>query len=129
MPKPAIRAFLTASGFSVWLSDAEPGAVLRYYHGFLARDVIDGAPGRSAGERRELLAVARLARCASEQGLVHLVQQRSEPGPFAYLAVKRGPAAAAVREVGSAAEPPQVPSFRPSVRRRGLSDAARGSAT
>lgn len=79
----------TPRAFSAWLRGADRGAVLPYHRGFLAVDVDTGAPGRSAHARQMLLEVADLARLASERGLVHLVQRRSEPGPFTYLAIKR----------------------------------------
>ena len=57
------------------------------------------ALGRSAHARQMLLEVADLARLASERGLVDLVQRRSEPGPFPYLAIKRRGAGCRIRIV------------------------------
>jgi hypothetical protein len=41
--------------------------------------------------RRALVAVANLALALAEHGEVHLVQQRTEPGTFRYIAVKAHP--------------------------------------
>ena len=39
-------------------------------------------------ERKSLVAVARRAIQAAEDGLVHLVQRRHGPGDYSYLAIK-----------------------------------------
>ena len=92
MPKAASPTSLTAFQLSRWVRDAEPGAFIQYHEGLLAADVEVSAVS-TAGERKHLLAVARFARRASDQRLVHLVQRRLGSGRFAYFAVKCTPAA------------------------------------
>lgn len=80
---------VTEAEFSFWLATAERHSLLKYHDGFLAMDVANRAGPLSVVERRELVAVAGLARWASEQGIVHLLQRRLGPARFSYLAVMR----------------------------------------
>ena len=81
----ALKGF-TEAEFCAWVGDAEPGDTLEYHHGHLALDVSMGP--LTAAEQKVLRRLARRAFWASKQGLVHLVQQRTGPGRFRYLAIK-----------------------------------------
>lgn len=80
---------VTEAEFSRLLATAAPGSVLQYHDGFLVLDVAKGSTRLSASDRKQLVAVARLAWSASEHRIVHLVQRRLGPSRFAYLAVVR----------------------------------------
>ena len=80
---------VSESGFCTWLSRAEAGDVITYHQGFLACDTNYAVSALPTAERVELGHVARSARWAADEGLVHLVQQRLAPDQFAYLAVAR----------------------------------------
>src|SRR5690606_1299352 len=66
---------VTEAEFSKLLAAAAPGSVLQYHDGFLVLDVAKGSTRLSASDRKQLVAVARLAGSASEHGIVHLVQR------------------------------------------------------
>jgi RNA polymerase sigma-70 factor, ECF subfamily len=68
--------------FEAWLESAQASAGIVYFRGYLA---LDG--GADAGS--PLGQLARSARDASGQGLVHLVQRRLGPADFAYIAIAR----------------------------------------
>ena len=74
-----------------WLRQAAPGARIVYHRGYLAVDRVRGSSRLSESARRELVAVANLALVQAEHGGVHLVQQRTGPGTFRYIAVKAHP--------------------------------------
>lgn len=80
---------VTEAEFSKLLATAAPGSVLQYHDGFLVLDVAKGSTRLCASDRKQLVAVARLAWSASEHRIVHLVQRRLGPSRFAYLAVVR----------------------------------------
>ena len=84
-------------GLSAWIAQAAPGETLVYHRGFLAVDATSVISKLPAEQQRALRLVASAALRAAEQGLVHLVQARSGPDQFAYIAVARPkPKAAAV---------------------------------
>ena len=76
-------------GFLAWLNHASPGDAREYFRGFLARDVCSLTSSFQDQERRQLVAVARRAWGAAQQGQVHLVQQRHGPEDTSYLAIAR----------------------------------------
>ena len=85
---PTVASAGSEAELSAWLASAEPGAVVQYHDGFLAADIVtDSQSDKKA--KAELVAIARLARWAGQQGLVHLVQRRLAPGRCAYLAIMR----------------------------------------
>ena len=84
-----------------WIAQAEPGAVLEYYRGFLALDRT--AFGRFA-DTPARVAVAQLGSRAhdlAERGLVHLVQHRHGPGDYSYYAVARARSKGALPDFAS----------------------------
>jgi hypothetical protein len=83
------RSVGTEAEFSAWLASAEPDAAIQYHDGFLAFDIGNDAPRFGTPGQAELIRIARLARSASEQRLVHLVQRRLAPNRCAYLAIMR----------------------------------------
>ena len=76
-------------GFSLWISQAKPGATCTYHCGFLAVDATAQVSTLSAVQRRKLRDLAAAAARAAEQDLVHLVQARLGPDRFAYRAIAR----------------------------------------
>ena len=82
------RSIGSEADLSAWLASAEPGATVQYHVGFLAADIASDTQFDKRA-KAELIAVARLAWWAADNGLVHLVQRRLEPGRYAYLAIMR----------------------------------------
>jgi hypothetical protein len=80
---------LTEMEFAGWVGAAAPGDRLEYHRGFLAVDLILPFSGQSDPERAALRRLALRAWWASEQRLVHLVQERLGPDRFAYIAIAR----------------------------------------
>ena len=80
---------LTEMEFAGWVGAAAPGDRLEYHRGFLAVDTIPVISKLSETERAALKMLASRAWWASEQRLVHLVQERLGPDLFAYLAIAR----------------------------------------
>ena len=86
---PCPASPITESDFCTWLSSAVSGDGLTYHSGFLARDVNNTVSALRDADRMELTHLARSARWAAEEGLVHLLQRRQGPEQFAYLAIAR----------------------------------------
>jgi hypothetical protein len=84
----------TKPQFEAWLRQAAPGDRIAYYQGHLAVDRVRGSSKLSEPARRELIAVANLALALANSAGIHLVQQRTGPGTFRYIAVKAHPARA-----------------------------------
>jgi hypothetical protein len=82
---------VTRQEFEVWLKQARPGDRLVYHRGYLAVDRARGSGPLSESARRELVLVGNLALALAEQGKAHLVQQRTGPDAFSYIAVKAHP--------------------------------------
>ena len=83
--------------FCAWVAQAVPGDRLEYHRGFLALDAFAMFSRLVDRDRAELGKLRSRAFWAAETGLVHLVQERVEPGQFAYIAIARPkPKAAAV---------------------------------
>ena len=88
---------LTEIDFCAWVAQAVPGDRIHYHRGFLVLDTFKMFGRLSELQRAELTRLACRAFWASEQGLVHLVQERMGPDQFAYIAIARPkPKAAAV---------------------------------
>ena len=73
-----------------WLREAEPGQVMRYFRGFLARGANAQGEVLSEQECGELSRVATHLWCAAQRKHIHLVQFRHGPEDFTYIAVARG---------------------------------------
>ena len=86
-PRPKQR--LSETVFCAWLGQAYPNEPLIYHRGLLAMDASHDSEAPKTDARRELARVARRARWAAEQGLVHLVQRRNGPDDFTYIAIAR----------------------------------------
>lgn len=71
-----------------WIAHAVPGAVITYYRGHLAHDRMPSSRVFAESDRRRLVAVAKRALLAAEDGLIHLVQRRHGPHDYSYMAVK-----------------------------------------
>jgi hypothetical protein len=72
-----------------WIAQAEPGAVIEYYRGFLA---LDRTPFGRLGDTPARAALAQLGSRAhdlAERGLVHLVQLRHGAEDYSYFAIAR----------------------------------------
>ena len=76
-------------GFFAWVSLADPGAAVSYHRGFLAVDAASIISRLSPSEQVTLRGIADAAWRASEQKLVHLVQERLGPDLFEYRAIAR----------------------------------------
>ena len=91
------RRPLTEIEFCAWVAQAVPGDRLEYHRGFLVLDIFPMFARLPDQQRAELARLGSRAFWAAEQGLVHLVQERTGPDQFAYIAVARSkPKAAAV---------------------------------
>jgi len=90
-PFIAVRAGrpLTEIEFCAWVAQALPGDRLEYHRGFLTLDRCQGLSRFTTEERTRLTWLGARAFWAAEQGLVHLVQQRTGADQFAYIAVAR----------------------------------------
>ena len=86
--RPAPILHTTEAGFCDWIAHAAPGASTVYFRGHLAYDRMPSANTFREPERKRLVAVARRAMQAADDGLVYLVQRRHGPGDYSYLAVK-----------------------------------------
>jgi hypothetical protein len=80
---------MTAADFCSWVAKAVPAGTTVYYRGHLGRDRCRSTTPHSERDRQTLIALARQAMRAAEDGRVHLVQQRHGDGDYSYIAVKR----------------------------------------
>jgi hypothetical protein len=80
---------LSEMGFAGWVGAAAPGDRLEYHRGFLAVDIIPVISKLPETERAELGKLGARAWWATEQRLVHLVQERLGPDLFVYIAIAR----------------------------------------
>lgn len=83
------RSAINETAFCAWVAQAAPGDRLQYHHGSLAMDACSHGQTPRSDARRELARVARRARWAVEQRLIHLVQRRNGPDDFTYIAIAR----------------------------------------
>jgi hypothetical protein len=82
----------TTATFRTWCARARPGERIEYYRGYLATDRSKGTSSLTEAERRKLTAVADHALALSDQGNLHLLQERHGNGDYSYWAVARTPA-------------------------------------
>lgn len=99
--KPSPNRRLSDVALCAWIAQAQPGDRLEYHRGLLAMDANVESGESTTSQQRELNRVARRARWAAEQGLVHLVQRRNGPDDFSYLAIARPRAAEASTSLSS----------------------------
>ena len=76
-------------GFFAWVALADPGAAVSYHRGFLAVDTGSLISRLTPAQQATLRSIADAAWRASEQELVHLVQERLGPDLFEYRAIAR----------------------------------------
>jgi hypothetical protein len=79
---------LAAEQFCRWLSMAAPGDSTVYYRGHLGRERCRSTTTLSERDRQALIALARQALLAAEDGRVHLLQRRHGGGDYSYIAIK-----------------------------------------
>jgi hypothetical protein len=79
---------VTPDDFCGWLAMAMPGSATVYHRGHLGRDRCRSTTTLSERDRQTLIALARQAMLAAEDGRVHLVQQRHGDGDYSYIAFK-----------------------------------------
>ena len=79
------RRPLTEIEFCAWVAQAVPGDRLEYHRGFLVLDIFPMFARLPDQQRAELARLGSRAFWAAEQGLVHLVQERTGPDQFAYI--------------------------------------------
>jgi hypothetical protein len=89
---------VTPDNFCGWLAMAMSGDTTVYYRGHLGRDRCRSTGALPERDRQRLIALARQALLAAEDGRVHLLQRRHGDGDYSYIAVKaRAPARRAAR--------------------------------
>ena len=76
-------------GFYAWVSLADAGAIVSYHRWFLAVDTGTLVSRLTPSQQAKLRGIADAAWRASEQKLVHLVQERLGPDLFEYRAIAR----------------------------------------
>lgn len=86
---------LTDVELYAWIAQAQAGARIEYHRGFLGIDVMPVISTLPEPERRQLADLGHAALGAFEKGLVHLVQERTGPDRFAYIAIARAKSKAA----------------------------------
>ena len=82
------RLLVTPDDFCGWLAMAMPGDATVYYRGHLGRDRCRSTGRLPEPDRQRLIALARQALLAAEDGRVHLLQRRHGYGECSYIAVK-----------------------------------------
>jgi hypothetical protein len=80
---------LTEIGLCAWVAQAEPGAILEDYRGFLALDRTAFGRFADTPARAALSLLGARAHDLAERGLVHLVQLRHGTEDYSYLAIAR----------------------------------------
>ena len=86
--RPSPVLFTDEAAYCEWIAQATPGASTVYFRGHLAYDRMPSADTFNEPDRRRLVAVARRAMQAAEDGMVHLVQRRHGPADYSYIVVK-----------------------------------------
>ena len=89
--RPHTGVPLSPAAFSAWLVRDKPGERLAYYRGFLAIDRVNGTSALNESARRKLATVADQALALSDQGRLHLLQERDGDRDYSYWAVARAP--------------------------------------
>jgi hypothetical protein len=82
---------LSAAALSAWVARARPGERVEYHRGFLAIDRTKGTSALNEAARRKLNAVADHTLALSNEGRLHLLQERYGDGDYSYWAVARAP--------------------------------------
>ena len=78
----------TEEMFCDWLAGAQPGQQFEYYRGLLAYDRMPSAEVLQPHDRVALVALAKRAMQAAEDGRVALVQRRHGESDYSYIAIK-----------------------------------------
>ena len=86
--RPTPVLFTDEDALCDWIANAVPGAVMIYYRGHLAYDRMPSTAVFSNPDRKRLIAVAKRALQAAEDGLIHLVQRRHGSQDYSYIAIK-----------------------------------------
>lgn len=86
---PASQPALDARLLQAWCHRARVGEAFEYHRGLLAVERNRLGPPMAKARRQALDRLANAAWALAEQGRVHLLQRRIEPGKFSYLAVAR----------------------------------------
>ena len=76
------------AAFAAWLKAAHAGSCITYHRGHLIADREARPDAPDAEARAALNRLAGQAMRASEQGLVHLVQQRHGDADYSYIAIR-----------------------------------------
>lgn len=79
---------LTPDDFCSWIGKAAPGDRTVYYRGDLGLDRCRSTTSMSERGRQRLIALARQALIAAEDGRLHLLQHRHGDGDYSYIAVR-----------------------------------------
>jgi hypothetical protein len=88
-PATAPQEIMRDIDLCVWAADAEPGERLVYYRGHLGHDRMAAARVYPDEPRKRLNDLAARALILSDDGWVSLIQQRTGPAQWDYIAVKR----------------------------------------
>ena len=79
---------MTPDDFCSWIGKAAPGERTVYYRGDLGRDRCRSTTSMSERDRQRLIALARQALIAAEDGRLHLLQRRHGVSDYSYIAVR-----------------------------------------
>ena len=88
---PTMCLIVDKAAFEAWLRAARADSRIEYHRGHLVIDRQQRPDAPDNKVRAALNSLAARAMRASEQGLVHLVQQRHGREDFSYLAIKTRP--------------------------------------
>jgi hypothetical protein len=88
LQRPSPVLFTDEAAFCDWIAHAAPGASTVYFRGYLTCHRMPSQSPFREPERKRLVAVARRALQAAEDGTVHLVQRRHGPADYSYIVVK-----------------------------------------
>ena len=80
---------LSAAALSAWVARASPGEQLEYHRGLLAIARTKGTSALNEAARRKLTGVADHTLALSNEGRLHLLQERYGDGDYSYWAVAR----------------------------------------
>ena len=86
--RPSPVLLTNEAAFCNWIAQSTLGDSTVYFRGHLAYDRMPSAGTFREPERKRLVALAKRALQAAEDGLVHLVQRRHGPEDYSYIAVK-----------------------------------------
>lgn len=86
--RPSPVLLTNEAAFCAWIARSAPGASTVYFRGHLAFERMPSVSTFGEPQRKRLVALAKRALQAAEDGLVHLVQRRHGPEDYGYIAVK-----------------------------------------